>query len=375
MISEFDDYPIHQASMPVSQPAQSDRNFYDRYWCNGFDRDGAFVFEIGFGQYPNRFVQDGHVSVVVGGVQHSFHASGRAPADRSHTVMGPLAIEVVKPLRVLRVHLAPNDSGIECDLTFRARTVPTQEPQNVLREGSRLIMDSCRFTQFGRWQGYVVAGGERIDVAAASTLGTRDRSWGVRPVGEPYGGAPAPAAEEPGVYWCWCPIHFDDVCTQFATFEDRDGNPTQLNAAIVPTYESTDDIPPGVEPGHREMATARHRIAWQKGTRHPTSAELELVTHEGESNVITLEPIASFQLLGIGYHHGEWGHGMWKGEEATGSESWRLDDIDPLDYRHVHTHRICRARMGERTGVGTMETLVFGRHAPSGFKEFLDGAG
>ena len=29
------------ASEPIAQPSQSDRNFYDRYWFNGYDRDGA----------------------------------------------------------------------------------------------------------------------------------------------------------------------------------------------------------------------------------------------------------------------------------------------------------------------------------------------
>jgi hypothetical protein len=53
MITSFDDYCIHQTHEPVAQPSQSDRNFYDRYWFNGFDRDGAFLFEIGFGLYPN----------------------------------------------------------------------------------------------------------------------------------------------------------------------------------------------------------------------------------------------------------------------------------------------------------------------------------
>ena len=52
MITSFDDYCIHQTHEPIAQPAQSDRNFYDRYWFNGFDREGAFLFEIGFGLYP-----------------------------------------------------------------------------------------------------------------------------------------------------------------------------------------------------------------------------------------------------------------------------------------------------------------------------------
>jgi hypothetical protein len=33
-----------------------------------------------------------------------------------------------------------------------------------------------------------------------------------------------------------------------------------------------------------------------------------------------------------------------------------------------------QATWGERTGLGVLEQLVFGPHAPSGFRSFLDGA-
>jgi hypothetical protein len=374
LISEFDDYAIHQTSEPINQPGPSDRNFYDRYWFNGFDRDGDFVFEVGVGLYPNRFVMDGHLSFVIDGVQHAFHTSCRAPRERRDTRIGPLSIEVVEPLRALRVRLAPNDTGIEADLLFRATTVPTQEPKNLLREDGRLLMDTSRFTQFGGWEGSITLGGARRDVTAERTHGTRDRSWGVRPVGEPPGGAPAATGAAPGVYWVWSPIHFDDLCTQFGSFQDPQGHPTQISAAIVPRYPQPADIPRGVEPGHREMVEATHHILWEPGTRRSRGAEFTLTSREGEVHEISLEPMIRFQMLGIGYQHPEWGHGVWKGEEAITSESWKLDEIDPLDYKHIHVHQICRARMGERTGVGTLETIAFGPHAPSGFTDFLDGA-
>ncbi len=374
MISSFDDYPIHQTSLPVNEPGPSDRNFYDRYWFNGFDDNGAFIFEVGFGLYPNRFVLDGHFSVVADGVQHSFHGSRRAPKERRETIVGPLSIEVVEPLRIIRVRLEPNETGIECDLVFRATTVATQEPKNVMYDDTHLIMENTRFTQFGRWEGYYSVGGVRTEVVAATTLGTRDRSWGVRPVGEPQGGAPGLLNAEPGVYWVWCPIHFDDFCTWFGTFEDRDGKPTQLSAAIVPRYASLEDIPSGEEPGHREMASVTHRVRWEKGTRRAEGVEFDLVSREGEKHHIDAEPLILFPMLGIGYQHPEWGHAIWKGEEAMTGESWKLDDLDPLDYKHIHVHQVVRARMGELTGVGTLETIVFGRHDPSGFKDFLDGA-
>ena len=75
-----------------------------------------------------------------------------------------------------------------------------------------------------------------------------------------------------------------------------------------------------------------------------------------------------------GYNHAEWGHACWKGELETGREEWDLDAVNPLDYQFLHTHQVVRATMGERTGMGTLETIVIGRHDPSGFKEFFDGA-
>jgi hypothetical protein len=374
MITDFDDFMVHQTTNPIDQPGPSDRNFYDRYWFDGFDQDGQFIFEIGFGLYPNRHVMDAHFSVSIGGRQHAFHASRRAPRERSDSTVGPLRLEVVQPMRIVRVCVEPNETGIECDLTFRAATIPAEEPKNVMFEGTRLIMHNSRFTQLGRWQGYFSVDGARTEVSHQRVIGMRDKSWGVRPVGEPEAGAPGLLNQEPGVYWVWAPIHFGDFCTHFNTFEDHDGRATQLGAAIVPVYESLDEIPRGEDPGRREMASASHHIEWISGTRLPASAEIELVSEEGEKHLISLEPMIRFHMLGIGYQHPEWGHAFWKGDGAIGSESWNLDELDLLDYKHIHVHQVCRARMGDRTGVGTLETVVFGRHDPSGFKSILDGA-
>ncbi len=377
MITEFDEFPIHQTSDPIAVPATSDRNVYDRYWFNGSDHAGAFVFEVGFGLYPNRFVQDGHLSVVQAGVQHSFHASGRAPDERADTRVGPLRIEAPKPLREVRVVLEPNETGIACDLTFRATTIALEEPKNRLREGTRTLMENSRFTQFGRWEGSFGIGGVRTEVRPETTIGTRDRSWGVRPVGEPEAGAPG-RLSRPGVYWVWAPLHFDDWCSHYGTFQDPAGRPTQLSACLLPRHASLASIPRGVDPGVREMAEMGHRIRWRKGTRWPEGAALHFVSREGVAYEVELEPLARFQMHGIGYQHPQWAHGCWRGELVTAAESWRLDELDPLLPQHIHVHTICRARMRgdgrERDGHGLLETISFGPHAPSGFRSILDGA-
>jgi hypothetical protein len=83
-------------------------------------------------------------------------------------------------------------------------------------------------------------------------------------------------------------------------------------------------------------------------------------------------------MLGIGYNHAEWGHAYWKGELATGREDWNLNDINELDYQFIHNHQVVKATLttgGEtHSGIGTLESIVIGRHARSGFKDFFDGA-
>jgi hypothetical protein len=89
MLSKFDDYPIHQTSHPIRQPVSADRHTYDRYWFNGYDRDGEFYFGIGAALYPNLGIMDCGVSIVRGGEQHAFHASRRAPLEPSELEVGP----------------------------------------------------------------------------------------------------------------------------------------------------------------------------------------------------------------------------------------------------------------------------------------------
>jgi len=373
MITSFDDYCIHQTAEPIAQPAQSDRNFYDRYWFNGIDRESDYTFEIGLGLYPNRRVMDAHFSVSMGGRQVAFHASRRAPKERRETAVGPLVLEIVKPMRQVRVTLGPNEHGIECDLIFTATSVPHEEPPNVMRDDGHLIMHNSRFTQMGHWHGHCTVDGKRQSVDRA--YGTRDKSWGVRPVGEPQGGAPGLMNSEPGVYWVWCPINFGDVCTQFGTFEDRDGKPTQVSADLVPLYDTIEKIPELVEPGLVHMQEVKHTLSWRKGTRQPSGGEFHFADKQGRRYDIEVEPTGLvFYMLGIGYNHAEWGHGCWKGELVTAREDWDLGAVNPLDYQFLHNHQVIRARMGDRTGIGTLETIVIGRHTPSGFKDFFDGA-
>ena len=52
MITKADDYPIHQLPLPVSEVG-TERNFYDRYFFNGYSKKEDFYFAAVLCLYPN----------------------------------------------------------------------------------------------------------------------------------------------------------------------------------------------------------------------------------------------------------------------------------------------------------------------------------
>lgn len=379
MLTTLDDYPIHQTSNPVNQPASGDPNHYDRYFFNGYTSDGSLFFAAALGLYPNRKVMDAAFSVVREGRQYSLIASRRAPLDPSETEVGPIRVKIEEPLRRLRLTVAPNEHGIEGEVLFEARTVAVQEPHFQVHDGVRLTMDVTRLTQWGSWSGTIKVNGEEIELDASAVLGCRDRSWGVRRVGERDVGAPGGAFQ---FFWLWAPLNFDDVCVHFDVNEDGAGRQWHSNGVVIPVLQSSAD--PVIDPGDatQRMAWVEHRIKWEKDTRRSSSAQIMLNPWEqviaasdlGKRITVDLQPLLTFHMIGIGYGHPEWGHGMWKGESAVYGDSWKLSDVNPLDPRNLHIQQLCTATMGDKKGVGVLEQLVIGPHAPSGFKEMLDGA-
>jgi hypothetical protein len=371
MLTRFDEFLIHQTPEPLAHPVSMDRNVYDRYWLGGFSPDGELYFALSFGLYPNRQVMDCALSVVREGVQRSFFASRRAPDERADTRVGPLSLEVIEPMRALRVRLAANDSDLECDLRFDAHSACVEEDRQVLRRGRFTTMDVTRFTQFGRWQGTLRVGDAALVLDPARVHGIRDRSWGRRPVGEPEGGAPAGA---PQVFFLWAPLVWADHASLAVFFEDAHGRPLHAEGKTVPLYASPADVPGIDDPGLRAMGGVSRAIRYVPGTRRAAQATIKLLSVEGACREIELEPLLCFQMKGTGYGHPAWRHGSWKGDLATGAEQWRVDALDPLAVENLHIQQLVRARCDGQVGYGVLEQLCVGAHAPSGFEQLRDGA-
>ncbi|WP_206185125.1 hypothetical protein [Thermoactinospora rubra] len=199
-LSPLDDYPVHQAPEVMRHVATSDRNFYDRYYFNCHDGTGELMLLVGLGQYPNLGVTDAFACVRHADIHRVVRASRELGDDRMDTRVGPFRVEVLEGLKRLRVVLEPTEHGLSFDLAWEGTIPATLEPRHFLRWQERVVFDSLRLAQTGRWSGHIRVGDVEIPVTPDRWQGTRDRSWGIRPVGEPE--PPGIQVKNPGTfYW------------------------------------------------------------------------------------------------------------------------------------------------------------------------------
>jgi hypothetical protein len=364
MLTKGDDYPLHQTAEPIAY-AGTDRNFYDRYFFSGYAPTGDRLFALAFGVYPHLNIADASFCVVRDGVETALHASRWLGMERMDLHVGPIRIEVVEPLQKLKIVVDAPDQRLRAEIVFEARHFPEEEPRFTRRIGPRTFMDYTRLTQNGRYDGWIELDGARE--AVSGFVGTRDRSWGIRPVGARDSQDTVPPAL-PQFFWLWTPCNFEDGSLFFHTNDDAAGEPWNRRAVWAPDGAG--------EAGQHHFAKSNCEIEWVSGTRNARSGLLRLWDDSGETQV-SFTPLYNFRMLGLGYGHPKWGHGVAHGELAVEREDIVLADVDPKLPQHLHVQALSEVTMRspdgrERTGRGLLEQLALGPHGPSGFKSILD---
>ena len=368
MLSNLDDFPIHQTSEPMRHVATSDRNFYDRYYFNGFSHDGLCMFIGGLGVYPNLGVMDAFLLVMHDG-QHRVVRASRAldGADRLHPAVGPLSVEVVDPLRKLRLRCEPNEWGIELDAVWNGAIPAQEEPRHYVRQHGRVTFDSMRLAQTGGWTGTLKVNGHELTLTDEQWWGTRDRSWGVRPVGE---------SEPPGIratdpfswFWLYTPVRFEDHSILVIVQERRDGSRILEEAVRV----FNDGRP------NEWLGAPKHSLTFRPGSRFVTGATIHLDGSGGPFDLVA-EPLIPVHIgIGTGYgYDNDWRHGMWQGPLKV--EGFHLDTTTPEGAARLFGIVDAGARFsytdgtGTHVGFGLLETMIIGPHDRYGFTDMLDG--
>lgn len=363
-LTKGDDFPIHQTSEPIAY-AGTDRNYYDRYFFNGYGMEGDAFFAVAFGVYPHLNIADAAFCLVLDGVQTSLHASRWLGMERMDLRVGPIGIEVLEPLQRLKVTVDAPDKGLKAEVTFEGRAFPIEEPRFIRRNGPRTMMDYTRLTQNGRYTGWVERDGKRVSVDGF--VGTRDRSWGIRPVGarDMQEGAPPQAGQ---FFWIWSPCNFPTGSFFFHTNDDGAGEPWNRRAVWAREGANAKAL--------HEIKDCGIAIDFKSGTRHAKRAVVSL-SEGDQARKIIFEPQYEFFMLGLGYGHPVWNHGANRGELAVEREDLKLAEADERLPHLQHVQALCKVTYEEQSGArevgrGVLEQLIFGPHAPSGFSQMMD---
>ncbi|KQW73320.1 hypothetical protein ASE17_10335 [Phenylobacterium sp. Root77] len=359
MLTKADDFPIHQTPEPIAY-AGTDRNFYDRYFFNGYQPDGTEFFAVAFGVYPQLNVADAHFSVIRDGVEHCLHASKVMNMERLDLSCGPISIEILEPLQKLKVTVAPSN-GFAAEIVFEGRSFPIEEPRFMRRIGPRAFMDYTRLTQNVRCSGWIEVDGVRKELASGS-VGTRDRSWGIRPIGAPDPQPPVPMTLG-GFFWQWTPLNFADRSIFFHVNADPEGRPWNTRAVIAPDGAGHDGFYESEEPTMDEVSL----IA---GTRHASTGTLNIPLAQGSAK-ISFKPFLTFLMRGIGYGAPDWRHGGYKGDLVVEREDIDLAATNMGSPENWHIQALSRVTLtlpGEAPveGMGVFEQLIAGPYRPYG---------
>ena len=366
----------HQITDTFATVSQSDRSWTEKVCAMAARKDGTIGLGFGMGKYPNRGVLDAYAGVSRGSEQWTVRSSRRLAPDLDRLETGPIRYEVLEPLRVVRFSLAPNDVvPISFEWTFTG-TVPCvlENPEHHRsRDGLRLDADIVRYHQIGTAEGWAEVDGERHELDGATSVSTRDHSWGVRyQVGAPVADvedAPRPTSVSTTVIWSPMLLERGDG-TRYGLhlYYQRHG---------VGGWERV-ELQGGIEhpDGQREPFVALvARPSVRDDNRRLLSIELDCTMADGSARPLRITALGDTGFhLGTGLYFGFDGHwhGEWRGELHVDGEHIP-DCSDPATARRVHQIRDNLVRVedpvGGGVGVGNLQSIFAGPHPDLGLTE------
>jgi len=311
MLTAQDDLIGHQTPAPFAKSGAGDARFTERYWYTAHPIDGSeLLFDAGLGYYPNKNVMDAFAGVTIGRRQYNFRASRRLGAHPLETAVGPLRIEIVEGMKRHRLALAENPSGISFSLEFDASFPSAQEKQNYRERDGVVEEDLARVSQFGRWSGWIVVDGRRIEVEPSLWWGQRDRSWGVRSEMRTDEVRP-PVATHRNFFWTWSMLQFNDSALSIFLKERSPGKPHYLSGTEF-KRESGGSV------SRREVTAVEHKFDWANDPLGQTIAVADLTFEfeRGKPRHVRMRGLPTRFYLKAGMYGGlqGWTHGDESGD-------------------------------------------------------------
>lgn len=343
MLSEFDDYFIHQIPTTIDHVGSSDSSWRERNYFSMHAKGGDSLIVCGMSMTPN----SGRLEIYTrasykGRAQINLSWNRELKSDRHILAVGPFSYTILEPLKRWRIKLDDNPSLMSFDLIYSARHKPWEFKPIFWRRGGRVIMDFMHFQQSGYYEGCMAVDGEPVDLAGF--YGQRDRTWGVRRSGDLH---------------IWMGLQFDDFSVAAWLFEDANGKAVYTDGGFC----YADEVGP-------PFVKIEHDIKFEEGTKYSTSAQLLIMDETGQKFDISVRPLGPAQYFGdlhklLGGNMEATAQGVRSmGEDPKRNRAERWDYVEDrpalqeLKKRVTIYEQFCEFRMGDKTGYGVFELLM-----------------
>ena len=357
MLLPMDEYPYHQITDTFAAVAGSDPQWNDGHYVCCCDDRGQVCLTSNVRLYQNNDVLDGFICLRHEGRQHNVRVSRRLRPAMDHLGAGPLRLDLVEPMRTVRLVLEPNEHGIALDLTCRSTTLPYMDPVEITRVDGRLLSERATYEVTGTCEGWVSVDGHRIELASESSAFFRNHSWGYqagRGGPRPYGAPLGTPRRVPGVRH-WVLFHMPDHGGFF--FED----PKRRAASGHGMVMYADRAVPVQRVGHD--------LSFYEGGRRLRGGTFELEDAEGTVRTYEIEDMGWVYCQGGGYFGGfddGLGQGVYRGDYHEEGEVWDVShptqvvrsDGTAFEFDHAWAESFTRLRSGDQSGLAHYECVV-----------------
>ncbi|HEU5265406.1 MAG TPA: hypothetical protein VFU35_01855 [Jatrophihabitans sp.] len=357
MLIGLDEHPYHQITASFAGVAGSDPQWNDGHYVCAADQAGNVSLTSNLRLYSNNDVLDGFVCIRHQGRQHNIRLSRRLRPNLDELAVGPLRIELVAPMRELRLVLDDNEFDIALDLTCRGSTVPYEDPAEVTRVDGRLVSERITYELAGKCAGWVRVGDARYELDYSSASFFRNHSWGYQAGrGGPrlYAAPGAAKRRLPGVrQW----VLFDMPEHSGFYFVDPSGRSASGKGAIM----LADRVVP--------VTDVEHELEFYEGNRRLRSGRFQLTAADGVVREYAVADLGWVYCQGGGYFGGfndGLGQGVYRGDYHVEGEVWDVSHptqvVDAsgkaFEFDHAWAENFTLLTSGDARGLAHFECVV-----------------
>ena len=329
-LTRMDEYPRHQIGGTFDSVASDSVHWNDGfYFTLGDQATGATLFAA-IRLYANTDVMDGFACATVDGQQHNLRWSRRLRPGNDEIAVGPLRLDIVRPLEELRLTCTENPYAITFDLLWTGLHEPHLEDRIVRYSGGRKVYDRTNYDQACEVTGTISVSGRTLTVTPDSWLGVRDHSWGLGRTGGVTDGIAPVTGRDPRRGFAmrqWTMVRMPDRVMFWQFHQQADDSVDGFEAVVIP-----------LDPNRARWRYASGHATATRVDGLPRAADttVELVRDDGTVDRFLLAAVGwPVYLQGGGYHDGfadRRGRGVYRGDDHHEGEIWDVTHpIEVLD--------------------------------------------